>query len=192
MRVVNKEKIVLLKRRQSTQIGSIVLPDSFTVGSSTETSGYRIAELISGPDHIPLGPVIVAELGSHDLDLKELVGEDIHRAPVENILGYVTEEGAKPLLNLVMVKPDEKEEKISGTMLIMPDCSKRPTQFGTVISTGPDVKEPELKAGARVCWSLFAGLEVPLEKEGNVIFLREEPLPLHSPELLAIVEESNE
>lgn len=192
MRTVNKEKIALIRRLPQKSIGSILLPDSFTMGASVESSKYRVAELVDGLDLAPGVHVVVAEVASQDLDLKETFGDDIHRTPAENVLAYIDDEGAHPLQNIVMVKPDEKEEKISGTMLLMPDCSKRPPQTGTILAVGPKVKDKELAPGVRCAWAMFSGLEVPLEKEGNVIFLREDPLPLHYPELLAILEDSNE
>lgn len=186
MRTVNSEKIAIIRRQAQKSIGSILLPDSFSIGSSVESSAYRIAELVDGLGLAPGTKIIVAEMGSHDLDLKEMIGEDIHRVPVENVLAYIDEAGAHPLQNLVMVKPDEKEEKISGTMLIVPESSRRPSQTGTVLAVGPEVKEPELKTGARVMFALFSGLEVPLA-EGNVTFLRESPLWGHSDELVGIL-----
>lgn len=191
MRTANSEKIALIRRQPQKSIGSILLPDSFSIGSSVESSGYRLAELVDGLGLAPGTQVVVAEMGSHDLDLKEMIGEDIHRVPVENVLGYIDETGAHPLQNLVMVKPDEKEEKISGTMLIMPEASRRPSQTGTVLAVGPEVKEKALAPGVRCAYALFGGLEVPLA-EGNVTFLRENPLPLHSDELLCIVEEESD
>ncbi len=178
MRSASKE-IVLIRRQAQKTYGLLQLPDSYAIGSGASTSKYRIADLVSGPDHIPAGSqVIVQELGSQEID------GDLHRVPIEFVLGYIDETGAKPLQNLVMVKPDPKEEK-RGSILV-PECSQPPSTQGEVLAIGPDVKE--VAPGQRVLFALFSGLEVELDGVGAVTFLRENPMKSYSDELLAVIE----
>ncbi len=187
MRTASKE-IVLIKRKIQRNVGAILLPEEFTIGSSSSTSRYRIAEVVDGGGLAPGTQVVLGEMSS--VEVEEFIGEGIHRAPLEFILAKIDPEtgACLPLKNLVLVKPDPLEENISGSMLLMPDCSKKPSQVGTVIKVGPEVKDPELVEGARVIWSLFTGMEVSLDKEGDCILLRSEPLKNHIAELVAVIE----
>lgn len=183
MRTASKS-IALIRRQPQKSIGSILLPDQFTVGSSVESSGYRIAELIDGLGLAPGVLVILGEMSSQELSM---VGEDIHRAPVEFVLAYIESGICHPLQNVVLIRKDPKEDKVAGSeLLFMPDCSKPPSTTGEIIAIGPDVKDPDIKLGARALIALFAGLEVFIDKIGVCVLVRTEALKNHSDELLGV------
>ena len=184
MRTPNKEKIALIRRQQQKEsVGGILLPDEFTIGTDSKTSGYRLAELISGPDYIPRGAkVILAEVNSQE------IGFGIHRAPLQFILAYLDDFGkCIPLQDLVLIKLDPKAEKISSSsLLFIPDCSRPPSTTGTVIAIGEDVKDPDIRIGSKALIALFSGLEIYLEDIGECALVRYNPLKNHTDELLGV------
>jgi chaperonin GroES len=84
----------------------------------------------------------------------------------------------KPLGDHVLVKPLSKEEKTQGG-IILPDTAKEKPQAGEVIAVGPGrllengtrVK-PEVKAGDKVIYAKYGGMEIKLDADEYLI-LRE-------------------
>lgn len=184
MRVVNKEQVLFRRQRQSKiQEDSLIqLPDEYLIGKNAESSKFRIGEFIDGPDNIPAGAkVVVHEAMSQSL---ELIGELVHRSPIDFVLAYIDNE-IHPLKNLVLVKPDPKEENIPGSFLLMPEFSRRPSQTGTVLALGPECKY--LEAGARVAFALFSGVDFDFNGE-TYLLARETPLPGYEDEILGVFE----
>lgn len=170
MKRVNDNQI-LIRRTIQKEIGLIQLPDEFTIGKTGASSMYRFTECIDAKD-IPVGAkVIVHEAGSQSL---ELIGDNIHRAPIDFVLAYIEDNKVKCLKNLILVKVDPQEETISGSFLLAPESSRLPSQTGTVLQVGPDTQE--IKVGDRIMWSLFSGVEIDLLDEGTCVLLREFPL----------------
>ena len=84
----------------------------------------------------------------------------------------------KPLGDHVLVKPLSKEEKTQGG-IILPDTAKEKPQAGEVIAVGPGRLlengtrvQPEVKAGDKVIYAKYGGMEIKLEADEYLI-LRE-------------------
>lgn len=172
MKRVNDSQI-LVRRQLQKEIGLIQLPDEYMIGHSAQDSKYRFCEVIDAPAPIPVGSkLVVHELQSQSL---ELIGDKVHRVPIEFALGYL-EEGRpfQCLKNLVLVKPDPKEETVSGSFILAPEFSRLTPVKATVLQVGPDCKE--VKVGDRVVTAPFAGLEIELEEYGACLLVREFPL----------------
>lgn len=171
MRRVNDSQ-VLMRREIQRSIGLIQLPEEYIMGKTTESSEYRWATCIDAKD-IPTGARIVChECMSQSL---ELIGDKVHRAPVDFVLGYISPEGGEfhCLKNVVLVKPDPRQETVENSFILAPDCSRKPSTTGTVISIGPDCKY--VKPKDRVMFALFSGLDIQLDGE-TYLLLREMPL----------------
>ena len=92
----------------------------------------------------------------------------------------------KPLLDNVLIKPLEAEERtLSG--IVLPDSAKEKPQMGEVMATGPGLITPEgkriemnVKAGQKVMYKKWGGNEVKVD--------REEWLLVEQKDILAIVE----
>ncbi len=187
MRVVNKQQALFRRFMQNKlhEDSLIQLPEEFLIGKNAESSKFRIGELIDGPENIPTGArVIVHEAMSQSL---ELIGEKVHRAPIEFVLAYIDKDDVvHPLQNLVLVKPDPKEENIPGSFLLMPEYSRRPATTGTVLALGPDCKYVEV--GNKVAYALFSGVDFDLNGE-TFLLVREMPLSnQYADELLGVLE----
>lgn len=185
MRRVNDNQ-VLFRREIQQSIGLIQLPDEYTMGKTAQSSKYRFAECIDAKD-IPTGAkVVVHEMMSQSL---ELIGDKIHRAPLDFCLGYI-EEGRpfQCLKNVVLVRPDPVKETVENSFILAPESSRLPSTRGTVISIGPDCKY--LEAGQRVLFALFSGLDIELEGE-TYLLLRELPLADNwTDEVIGIIDEA--
>lgn len=182
MRRVNDSQVII-RRTIQQNIGIIQLPDEYMMGKNSSSSEYRFAEVVDGAS--PLAPgmkVIVHEMGSQSL---ELIGDKIHRAPIDFILAYINDTGAiQCLRNLVLVKPDPKEETVSGSFILAPESSRLPQTTGVVVNIGPDCKYVEV--GQKALYALFSGVEVELGGQ-EYILLREEPPKGWTDEIVGIL-----
>lgn len=77
---------------------------------------------------------------------------------------------ATPLLDRVIVKPDEAETKSAGGIII-PDTAKEKPQRGIVISAGPGRKDEPMsvKEGDKILYSKYAGTEITLDEQQCLI-----------------------
>ncbi|MCW3116018.1 MAG: co-chaperone GroES [Chitinophagaceae bacterium] len=75
-----------------------------------------------------------------------------------------------PLHDRVLVKPEEREEKSAGGIII-PDTAKEKPQRGTIVAAGPGKKdEPVMvKPGDTVLYGKYAGTEIQVNGEGLLI-----------------------
>lgn len=187
MRRANAET-VLIRRQIQQSVGLIQLPDEYMMGKSASDSKYRFAEVVDGPEPLTPGDLIVVhEMQSQSLDL---IGDKVHRAPLDFCLGFIPKGGGafECLKNIVLVKPDPKEETVSGSFILAPEPSRLPAVKATVLKAGPEVKE--VKEGDRVAVALFSGLEIELEEFGACLLVREFPLTdQYTDELLGWLEE---
>ena len=78
---------------------------------------------------------------------------------------------AKPLQDRVLVRPDDKEEKTPGGILLPDQLQHRPRR-GTVVAVGPGRYDPEgnlvpmgLKGGERVLFVAWGETEVRIGDE---------------------------
>lgn len=79
----------------------------------------------------------------------------------------------RPLQNRVCVRPDKREEKTPGGIIIPETADERRAALtGTVVSAGPGKLldsgqrvEPSVKSGDRVLFSKYSGTEIELEGE---------------------------
>lgn len=76
----------------------------------------------------------------------------------------------KPLADRVLIEPKEAETKTASGIYI-PDTAKEKPQQGTVLATGPGLKdEPmEVKKGDVVLYGKYAGTEVTVEDKKYLI-----------------------
>ncbi|MEW6032090.1 MAG: co-chaperone GroES [Bacillota bacterium] len=87
----------------------------------------------------------------------------------------------RPLADRVIVKVIEAEEKTKGG-IVLPDTAKERPQQGEVLAVGPgrrlddgSLAAPAVKAGDRVLFSKYGGIEVKVEGEEYLI-LREDDI----------------
>ena len=91
----------------------------------------------------------------------------------------------KPLLDRVVLKVEEAEEKTKSGIILSSAAQEKP-QFASVVAVGPggvvDGKEVkmEVKTGNQVIYSKYAGTEVKLEDEEYII--------VKQSDILAIIE----
>jgi chaperonin GroES len=92
----------------------------------------------------------------------------------------------QPLLDRVVVKPEDELEQRTPSGLVIPDTAKEKPQIGEVLAVGPGAlndkgeRQPmDVSVGDRVLYSKFAGTEVKLDGK--------EYLVLSARDLLAIV-----
>ena len=92
----------------------------------------------------------------------------------------------KPLYDRVLIKRLESEQMTAGGIII-PDTAQEKTQMGAVVATGEgklmndgSVRPLKVKAGDKIIFGKYAGVEIALGSEEYLV-LREE-------ELLGIVE----
>lgn len=64
-----------------------------------------------------------------------------------------------PLGNKILVEPEKKAEKKTGSGLIVVEGST-PLKKGTVISVSEDIENPKIKRGDSVLYEAGAGVEV--------------------------------
>jgi chaperonin GroES len=88
----------------------------------------------------------------------------------------------RPLQDRILVRPIEEEEKTSGGIII-PDTAKEKPMEGKVVAVGRGKVSEEgklmpldLKAGDRILFSKYAGTEVKIEGEENLIMREEDVL----------------
>lgn len=76
----------------------------------------------------------------------------------------------KPLLDRVLVKSAEAEEK-TATGIIIPDTAKEKPMEGTVIAVGPGKKDEPMtvKAGDKVLYGKYSGTEINVGDEKYLI-----------------------
>ncbi len=87
----------------------------------------------------------------------------------------------KPLHDRVIVKRVEEEEKTKGGIII-PDTAKEKPIMGTVIAVGSGKSEGkgkakvplDVKEGDKVLFSKYAGTEVTIDGEENLIMKEED------------------
>lgn len=94
----------------------------------------------------------------------------------------------KPLADRVVVEPLEEEE-VTASGIVLPETAKEKPQKGKVIATGPGKRDDngklvamDVKAGDTVLYAKYAGTEVKVDGDKNVLVLRES-------DILAIVVE---
>ena len=94
--------------------------------------------------------------------------------------------GYRPLGDRLLVKPKPSEETTKSG-IVLPDSAQEKPQEGSVISTGPGVKDDngktiamEVKKGDVVLYSKYSGTEVKIEGEEHLI--------IKESDVLAIVE----
>lgn len=77
---------------------------------------------------------------------------------------------AVPLLDRVIVKPNEAETKSAGGIII-PDTAKEKPQRGIVLSVGPGrVDEPmTVKEGDEVLYGKYSGTEITIDEQDCLI-----------------------
>ena len=75
----------------------------------------------------------------------------------------------RPLSDMVLVKPLDKENNVSG--IIIPDSIKEKSQQGLVISVGPGKKDEPMtvKIGDLVLYGKYGGTEVEYDGEKFLI-----------------------
>ena len=83
----------------------------------------------------------------------------------------------KPLADRVLIKPAPAEEKTAGGIII-PDTAKEKPLQGEVLAVGNGTKDEEmvLKAGDTVLYGKYAGTEVELDGEKNLIMRQSDVL----------------
>ena len=86
----------------------------------------------------------------------------------------------RPLQDRVIVRRIEEQEQKSAGGIIIPDTAKEKPQEGKVVAVGPGKKEDgkvlalDVKAGDRVLFGKYAGTEIKLDGEEQI--LREEDI----------------
>ena len=88
----------------------------------------------------------------------------------------------KPLLDRVLIKRVESEEKVKGGIII-PDTAKEKPMEGKVIAVGAGRLDDdgkripmEVKAGDRILFGKYAGTEIKIEDEEHIILREDEIL----------------
>jgi chaperonin GroES len=81
----------------------------------------------------------------------------------------------KPLGDRIVVKPNEEDESLTKSGLVIPDTAKEKPQLGEVLAVGPgDYKDGErtpmdVSVGDLVFYSKYGGTEVKVEGEDYLI-----------------------
>ena len=81
----------------------------------------------------------------------------------------------KPLGDRIIVKPQDEEESLTPSGLVIPDTAKEKPQLGEVLAVGPgEFKDGEripmdVKVGDVVFYSKYGGTEVKVEGEDFLI-----------------------
>ena len=78
----------------------------------------------------------------------------------------------EPLDNRVLLKPDSKEGRTKGG-IILPEAAESQKQFADVVATGPNVEE--VAPGDRVIFSVYGGSTVKVGEE-DLLVIREEDI----------------
>lgn len=93
----------------------------------------------------------------------------------------------KPLADRVIIEPLEQEEK-TALGIILPETAKEKPQKGTVMAVGPGARDDkgkvtplDVQVGDVVIFAKYAGTEIKLGSDKNVLILRES-------DILAIVQ----
>ncbi|HEY8347594.1 MAG TPA: co-chaperone GroES [Symbiobacteriaceae bacterium] len=98
----------------------------------------------------------------------------------------VSSANIKPLADRVLVRPQEREERTKGG-IVLPDTAKEKPQMGKVLAVGPgrllesgQRVAMEVKEGDTILFSKYAGTEIKVDGE--------ELLLINERDILAIVE----
>jgi len=90
----------------------------------------------------------------------------------------------KPLVDRVLVKPLEADEKTKGG-IILPDTAKEKPQEGKVIAVGKGkisddgkLKPLEVKVGDRILYGKYPGTEIKIEEKEHLIIREEDILAI--------------
>lgn len=85
--------------------------------------------------------------------------------------------GIKPLGTRVVIKRLEAEEKTQGGIILAAQAKEQP-QFAEVVAVGPgkDDEKMQLKAGDKVIFAKYGGMEIKYEGEEYIIMKQEEIL----------------
>ncbi len=85
----------------------------------------------------------------------------------------------KPLADRVVVQPLESEEMTAGG-IVLPDTAKEKPQKGKILAVGPGKKDEsgsvipmEVEVDDVVLFAKYAGTELKLEEDQEVLILRE-------------------
>lgn len=85
----------------------------------------------------------------------------------------------KPLADRVVIEPTEEEE-VTALGIVLPETAKEKPQKGKIIATGPGKRDEQgkivpmdVKVGDVVLYAKYAGTEVKVDGDKNVIVLRE-------------------
>ena len=99
----------------------------------------------------------------------------------------MAEVNLKPLGDRVVVEPLEEEE-VTSFGIVLPETAKEKPQKGKILAIGPGRKDDQgktipmdVKVGDVVLFAKYAGTEIKLGSDKNVLILREN-------DILAIVE----
>ena len=98
----------------------------------------------------------------------------------------VSSANIKPLADRVLVRPQEREERTKGG-IVLPDTAKEKPQMGKVLAAGPgrllengQRVAMEVKEGDTILFSKYAGTEIKVDGE--------ELLLINERDILAVVE----
>jgi len=98
----------------------------------------------------------------------------------------VSSSNIKPLADRVLVRPQEREERTKGG-IVLPDTAKEKPQMGKVLAAGPgrllengQRVAMEVKEGDTILFSKYAGTEIKVDGE--------ELLLINERDILAVVE----
>ena len=80
----------------------------------------------------------------------------------------------------VLVKPDDTKNESEFGIITPDNVEKEKPQFGEVLAVGNDPSLRDVKKGARVIFSNYAGQDVELDKDKYVL--------LHEEDILAFLE----
>ena len=85
----------------------------------------------------------------------------------------------RPLHNRLIVRRRDEDEKTAGGIII-PDSAKEKPHQGDVIAVGPGRRDDsgnmiamEVAKGARILFSKYAGTEVKLQSDDEVLILKQ-------------------
>lgn len=92
----------------------------------------------------------------------------------------------KPLHDRVLIKPSEAKETVKGGIII-PDTAKEKPQEGVVVAVGAGKtlddgtrRAMEVKKGDKVIYSKYAGTEIKIDGEENLLMREDDILGIIS------------
>lgn len=71
----------------------------------------------------------------------------------------------QPLNNYIIVKPNAIEEKTASGIIIPETIQEKSQNQGTVISVSEAIKEPQVKAGDQVVYSMYSKDKITIDGE---------------------------